>query len=71
MLSESLLCILLHLTLIHSPGTYTYQELTACEAANQADIDQIHADPILENSIVQTNSPQLELLDIWYDDAED
>lgn len=68
---EVLLCILLYLSVIFSPGTYTEQEIMDFESANQSQIDPVHADPNLENTIVQTYTPQLEFLDIWHHDAEE
>jgi hypothetical protein len=70
MLFETLLCILLYLGAIISPGSYTYSQIDDQQTANQVAIDQIHADPVQEQTIVLQFTPQLEWLDIYADEAE-
>jgi hypothetical protein len=70
MMLETLLCILLYLGAIVSPGTYTYSQIDDQQTANQVAIDQIHADPVQEQDIVSQFTPQLELLDIYDDEIE-
>lgn len=70
MIFETLLCILLYLGAIISPGSYSYQQIAIQEAAHQTEIDQIHSDPVQEQAIVQQFTPQQELLDIYDDEVE-
>ncbi len=65
MVFETLLCILLYLGAIVSPGSYSYQEIDVLTVANQPSINQIHSNPTQEQAIVQEFSPQLEFLDIY------
>ncbi len=65
-----LLCILLFLSVIFSPGTYYQSEIDQFEIDNQAQIDAIHADPLLEQQIVDDYSPQLEFIDVIDPDVE-
>lgn len=69
MILETLLCILLYLGAIISPGSYSESQIDDQATANQTAIDQIHADPIQEAAIVQQFTPQLDLLDIYADEA--
>lgn len=66
---ETLLCILLYLGAIFSPGSYSGCDINNQTVANQPAIDQIHADPVQESAIIQDYSPQLEFLDIYWDEA--
>lgn len=69
MVFETLLCILLYLGVIISPGRYSYQEIDAYETAHQQAIDDIHNDPVQEQAIVIQYTPQLEFLDLYDDDV--
>ncbi len=70
MVFETLLCVLLYLSAIFSPGSYSYQEIATYEAQHQSAIDDIHADPVLEQNIVTQYSPQLEFLELYDNDVE-
>ena len=70
MLFDTLLCILLYLGAIVSPGSYSYEFIDQQEVLHQNEIDQVHSDPGFEQTIVQTYSPQLEFLDLYPDEAE-
>lgn len=67
---DTLLCILLYLGSLVSPGSYSDVYVDQQAVLHQAEIDNIHIDPPLEQAIVQTYSPQLEFLDIYPDEAE-
>lgn len=69
MLLDTLLCILLHLSVIFSPGQYYQSEIDQYEQENQAAINAIHNDPQLEAQIVAERTPDLEFIDIVDDDA--
>ncbi len=69
MAQEVLLCILLYLSVIFSPGEYTEAEIDGFEVQHQAAITTIHNDPQLEASIVTEYSPQLEFIGIIDGDA--
>lgn len=71
MTQATLLCILLYLAVIFSPGTYYQSEIDTFEAQHQADISAIHAQPTLETQIVHDFTPQLEFIDIFDTDAVD
>lgn len=68
---EILVCILLHLSVMTAPGTYGLSEIEVFENENAMEINAIHADPALEQSIVQTYTPQLEFIEIWDLDSWD
>lgn len=70
MIFETLLCILLYLSAIVSPGSYSYQDIAVHESQNQQAINAIHADPALEQSIVTQYSSQIGFLDIYDNDIE-
>lgn len=47
----ALLCVMLHLLLIFSPGVYTTQTIYTIEQQNQAQIDAVENDPVLYNQV--------------------
>ncbi len=69
MVLETLLCILLHLAVIVSPGEYYQCEIDTFEQQNQAEIDAIHNDPPLENYVITTYSSQVEFIGIIDEDC--
>ena len=65
-----LLCFLLHLSIIVSPGSYYQSEIDSHYVQNQAEIDALYNSPE-QQVIVNTYSPQLEWIEIWDDDILD
>ncbi len=63
---ELLLCFLLHLSIIVSPGQYYESEIDAFYQDNQAEVDDLYGSPE-ESQIVQTYSPALEFIEILDD----
>lgn len=49
---QTLLCIMLYLALIISPGIYTYQQIHTIEQQNQPAIQSVQQDPALMNYVV-------------------
>ena len=47
----ALLCVMLHLMLIFSPGVYTTHTINTIEQQNQAQIDAVENDPYLYNQV--------------------
>lgn len=65
MVLDTLLCIMLYLSIILSPGEYSMQDIEYLEQTNQTSIDQVHNDPPLEQTVVDTYTPQLEFIYIY------
>lgn len=61
---ETLVCILLYLNVMVSPGTYTMSEVGQFETDHSTEISEIHSDPTFEAVVVQTFQPQLEFIEI-------
>ena len=47
----ALLCVMLFLNLIFSPGTYTTHTINTIEQQNQVQIDNVENDPYLYNQV--------------------
>lgn len=66
---ELLLCCLIHLHLIFSPGTYSLAELNLLESENQIEIDLIRTDPSVSRQVYDEHSTELQFINI-FDDSE-
>lgn len=64
MIENALLCILLYLMAIVSPGQYTVSQIEALENQHEIAIQAIHSDPPLEQAIVIEYSPEVEFIGI-------
>lgn len=67
---HELLCVLLWLSAIASPGSYSEAEVYAIEDANQPVVDNTLQDPTAMSTILITYGPDAELIYV-YDYRED
>lgn len=66
---ELLLCCLLHLALIFSPGSYYTSEIETLEQNNLYEINLIRNDPTSAQQVMNEHSSELEFINI-FDDSE-
>lgn len=70
MVLELLLCFMLHLAIIISPGTYYESEIDTYYQYNETAIDALRGSAE-EAQIVATHSPELEFIEILDDNILD
>ncbi len=61
---EILLCLLLYLTVITSPGTYSQSEIMDFEQANEQEISAIQQDQPLTAQIVETFIDDVQFVEV-------
>lgn len=66
----SLVCVLLSLFLINSPGEYTEQAIYDTERANQSQVDAIENDPTAYQLVVDTYGDDAEYVVIVDPDVD-
>lgn len=63
----AILCVLLYLGLITSPGSYLESEIYNLERDNQAQVDAVENDPVLYPQVIDTYTPDTEWIHVETD----
>lgn len=67
---DLLLCILLHLAVIASPGSYSHNVIEQCEADNISEVDRIRNDPVFSQQVYNLFIDNVEWINLYDPDID-